>query len=333
MIEVEHLTKRYADHAAVSDLGFRIEPGEVVGFLGPNGAGKSTTLRMLTGYVAPTSGRIRVAGVDAIARPVQARRHLGYLPESVPLYGEMRVYEYLLYRARLKGVKRGGAARRVEAALEMANVEDARTRIVSQLSKGYRSRVGLADALVADPPLLILDEPTAGLDPNQIRQMRELIRGLGGSKTVLLSTHILPEVESTCERVLIIHRGRLVGSGAPATLRTSGSDSQLLVVVTRGDPARMREVLERIPGVRRVSAPGLEEQTGEGPSHCFELDADAGPAVSEGVFREVAAAGLTLSELRRARGSLEDVFARLTTQEQAPPDAAPHGPTTSEAVP
>jgi ABC-2 type transport system ATP-binding protein len=211
VIRVEHLTKRYGERVAVDDVGFDVAPGEVIGFLGPNGAGKSTTLRMITGYLSPNDGRIRIGDVDAVADPVKARRLIGYMPESVPLYRELRVDEYLRYRARLKGVARRQVDARVKESLELANVADVRHRIIGQLSKGYRSRVGLADALVADPPVLILDEPTAGLDPNQIRQVRDLVRSLSGRKTVLLSTHILPEVESTCGRVLIIHRGRIVG--------------------------------------------------------------------------------------------------------------------------
>jgi ABC-2 type transport system ATP-binding protein len=232
VIEVEALSRRYGSRWAVSDVSFRVTKGEIVGFLGPNGAGKTTTLRMLTGYLAPTSGRIRIDGVDALGRPIAARERLGYLPEGVPLYREMRVYEYLRHRAALKGVREVSAA--IDRSLELAGVSDARKRIIGQLSKGYRQRVGLADALIADPPILILDEPTSGLDPNQVRQFRELVRGFRETKTVLLSTHILPEVEAVCDRVIIIHAGRKVADLAPgegerrledvfATLTTSGS--------------------------------------------------------------------------------------------------------------
>ena len=208
MIEVDALSKRYGSRLAVSDLSFRVEPGEIVGFLGPNGAGKTTTLRMLTGYLAPTGGRIRIDGIDAVGNSIQARTRLGYMPERVPLYGEMRVYEYLRHRASLKRVPEVRFS--VDRALDFAGVADAKNRIIGQLSKGYRQRVGLAEALIADPPLLILDEPTSGLDPNQVRQFRELVRGFGGSKTVFVSTHILSEVQAVCDRVIIIREGKKV---------------------------------------------------------------------------------------------------------------------------
>ncbi|HET6332922.1 MAG TPA: ATP-binding cassette domain-containing protein, partial [Polyangiales bacterium] len=243
VIEVENLTKKYGDRTAVNDINFAVKKGEVIGFLGPNGAGKSTTLRMLTGYLTPSAGRIRVGGVDAVKDPIAARRFIGYMPESVPLYREMRVEEYLRYRARLKGVPRGQVKQRVNASLELATITDVRYRIIGQLSKGYRSRVGLADALVADPPVLVLDEPTAGLDPNQIRQVRDLIRGMAGEKTVLLSTHILPEVESTCGRVLIINKGHLVGEGTPGSLRGSRSGGHMLVVEARGSREQLSNTL------------------------------------------------------------------------------------------
>lgn len=208
MIEVDALSKRYGTQLAVNEVSFRVERGEIVGFLGPNGAGKTTTLRMLTGYLAPTAGKIRIEGIDAVRSSLRARTRLGYMPEGVPLYREMRVHEYLRHRAALKNVSEARAA--VDRALVLAGVTDVKNRIVGQLSKGYRQRVGLAEALIADPPLLILDEPTSGLDPNQVRQFRELVRGFGGSKTVFLSTHILSEVQAVCDRVIIIREGRKV---------------------------------------------------------------------------------------------------------------------------
>jgi ABC-2 type transport system ATP-binding protein len=313
VIRVEHLTKRYGERVAVDDISFNVEPGEVIGFLGPNGAGKSTTLRMITGYLSPNDGRIRIGDVDAVTDPVRARRLIGYMPESVPLYRELRVEEYLRYRARLKGVSRRQIAERVTKSLELANVADVRHRIIGQLSKGYRSRVGLADALVADPPLLILDEPTAGLDPNQIRQVRDLIRGLAGQKTVLLSTHILPEVESTCGRVLIIHRGRIVGEGEPGRLRIASEGGQLLTLEGRGERARFEQVLSGTAGVRRIA-----EVTVLSPEPAIvrlKLEVDDGDRVAEAVFSALAQAGLVLRELRREQTSLEDVFAKLTTRE------------------
>jgi ABC-2 type transport system ATP-binding protein len=300
----------------------------VIGFLGPNGAGKSTTLRMLTGYLMPNAGRIVIGDVDALADPVAARRLIGYLPESVPLYRELRVEEYLRFRARLKGVPRKQLKDRVRIALELANVMDVRDRIIGQLSKGYRSRVGLADALVADPPLLILDEPTAGLDPNQIRQVRDLIRSMAGSKTVLLSTHILPEVESTCGRVVIIHRGRLVGEGEPGRLRLASEGGQLLTVEARGERERVEAVLRAAPGVRGVIETTVLQP--DPPIVRLKLDADAGE-VAEAVFKAAAAANLTLRELRREQTSLEDVFTKLTTRDAAADaDALPSPPAGAE---
>ena len=332
MLSVDQLTKRYGDRTAVRDVTFSVEKGEIVGFLGPNGAGKTTTLRMITGFLAPTAGAVHVGGVDALADPLRARSQIGYMPEGVPLYPEMRVSEYLRYRARLKGVPRGAVKKRVGEALEMAGVTDARERIIGQLSKGYRQRVGLADALVADPPLLILDEPTSGLDPNQMRSVRELVRGFAGKKTVFLSTHILPEVEATCTRVVIIHDGRVVGEGPPETLR-GGEEGQVVTLVGRGDRTKLREVLEKVEGVREVLAFGAaraavgaarEGGSGSATDEVSEarLRTDPSPEVVERVFRAVADAGLVLRELGRESAKLEDVFARLTTAEQEPEEAS-----------
>ena len=315
MIEVENLTKQYGDRTAVNGISFAVKKGEIIGFLGPNGAGKSTTLRMLTGYLQPTEGAIRVAGVDAVRDPIAARRAIGYLPEAVPLYREMRVNEYLRYRARLKGVARSQVSARVDHVLGLANIADVKHRIIGQLSKGYRSRVGLADAIVADPPLLVLDEPTAGLDPNQIRQVRDLIRSMAGEKTVLLSTHILPEVESTCSRVLIINKGRLVGEGAPSSLRAAEQGAQVLVLEARGARAAVEPLALAVVGVRRVlDAESLE---GEPAPLCrLRLEIE-GPAVAEALSLALARAGHALRELRREQTSLEDVFAMLTTRDRA----------------
>lgn len=329
MIDVEHLTKTYGDRVVVDDIGFRVEKGEIVGFLGPNGAGKSTTLRMLTGYLVPNDGRIRIAGVDAVADPVSARRSIGYMPESVPLYPEMRVGEYLRYRAELKGIRGGQLSKCVDAALEKARVADVRSRIIGQLSKGYRSRVGLADALVADPQLLILDEPTAGLDPNQIRQVRDLIRSMAGEKTVLVSTHILPEVESTCSRVLIINKGRLVGEGTPDTLRTTSEGGQVLVLLARSQRSQMVSVAEEVEGVRRV----LDAETPADGFARLRLEVDSGET-TEALFMAFAKAGLPLRELHREQTSLEDVFTNLTTREgEGSPDTVEVPETPLDAEP
>jgi ABC-2 type transport system ATP-binding protein len=317
VIEVENLTKKYGDRTAVNGIAFSVRKGEIIGFLGPNGAGKSTTLRMLTGYLQPTEGAIRVGGVDAVRDPIGARRFIGYLPESVPLYREMRVREYLSYRARLKGVPRAKVKARVDAVLGMAIIGDVRERIIGQLSKGYRSRVGLADALVADPPLLVLDEPTAGLDPNQIRQVRDLIRSMANEKTVMLSTHILPEVESTCSRVLIINQGRLVGEGAPGELRGQEQGGQVLVLEARGARAAVEGIVSGANGVRRV----IDCQALEGELFRFRLEV-SDPAVAEALSLQLARSGYALRELHREQTSLEDVFAKLTTHDRSEPEAA-----------
>jgi ABC-2 type transport system ATP-binding protein len=237
MIEVEALSRRYGSRIAVDDVSFRVEPGEIVGFLGPNGAGKTTTLRMLTGYLAPTSGDIRIDGIDAVTNSIRARERIGYMPEGVPLYSEMRAYEYLRHRGAIKSV--ANLAEAVDRSLELAGVADARTRILGQLSKGYRQRVGLAEALIADPPILILDEPTSGLDPNQVRRFRELVRGFSGKKTVLLSTHILSEVEAVCDRVIIIREGKKVADLVPGDSDTSLEDvfAKLTTAAATEDPS------------------------------------------------------------------------------------------------
>ncbi len=236
MIEVQSLTRRFGSRLAVNGISFRVDRGETVGFLGPNGAGKTTTLRMLTGYLTPSSGEVRIDGIDAVRSSLEARRRLGYMPEGVPLYREMRVHEYLRHRSALKKV--GNAAAAVDRSLELAGVADARRRIIGQLSKGYRQRVGLAEALLADPPILILDEPTSGLDPNQVRQFRDLVRSFSGEKTVLLSTHILSEVEAVCDRVIIIREGEKVADLATADSKTSIEEvfAELTAGSTREDP-------------------------------------------------------------------------------------------------
>ncbi len=314
MIEVEHLSKSYGARMAVSDLSFSVRKGEVVGFLGPNGAGKSTTLRMLTGFLPPSAGRIRIDGVDMLSQSVEAKKRIGYMPEACPLYLEMRVDEYLRYRAELKGVPRKKIVERVGSALEMASVKEVATRIIGQLSKGTRQRVGVADALVADPPLLVLDEPTAGLDPNQIRQVRDVVKSLAGHKTVLLSTHILPEVEASCSRVIIIHRGRLVREGAPGEIRAASSGGTRIVSVTsKSDESALVVALRSIEGVRDVIVRDRFSGT-------LRVDVHAGDAddLGERVFAAVANAGLRLSSLRDAEGtSLEDVFSSLTTTDHA----------------
>lgn len=318
VLRVRGLSKRFGGHLAVSEVSFEVAEGSIVGFLGPNGAGKSTTLRMITGFLAPTAGEVFVGDVDALVQPKEARRRFGYMPERVPLYEEMRVREYLRYRAELKGVPRVQRRAGVDKALALAEVEDVADRIIAHLSKGYRQRVGLADALVSDPPLLILDEPSSGLDPNQIRHVRELITNLAGQKTIFLSTHILSEVEATCERVVIIDRGKLVGEGRTEELRARFAGRQhVRLQVPRAEIARdaLHERLAELAHVDEVEVRpgtlGIEE------TWIVELQAGSGAAVLRAIFESLVGAGLVLYELSPEQGSLEDVFAALTVDTRA----------------
>jgi len=320
MIEVQNLTKRYPTQVAVSDVTFSVREGEILGFLGPNGAGKTTTMRVLTGFLPPSSGTARIAGHDIVRESRQARASLGYLPESAALYGEMRVREYLRFRARLEGVTGPEVNRRVDDAIGRCLIEEVADRKVENLSKGYRQRTALAGALVHRPPVLILDEPTVGLDPAQIIRIRETIRALGRERAVLLSTHILPEVDAVCDRVLIIDRGRIVAEGTPEELRRKLAGTPTLRVAFRGDvPAAA--ALEALSGVTSV-----EDVPAEGETrlrvHCA-LDAD----LAEDVFRLAVEKGWVLRELSRETVSLEDVFVRLTHRDVAvsAPEETPAG--------
>src|SRR3954462_13933678 len=298
MIKVEHLTKRYAGHTAIKDLSFEVGQGEIMGFLGPNGAGKSTTMRILASFMPPTSGRVSIAGYDIFEQSLQARAHLGYMPENVPLYNDMRVTEYLDYRAALKAVPRRRIAERVGDVKELCGLKDVERKLIGALSKGYRQRVGLADALVHEPDLLILDEPTSGLDPNQIRQVRDLIRNLGKQHTILLSTHILPEVEMTCSRVIIINRGRIEACDTPENLlgriRTAGG---VVVEAKVGNDDGAAE-LKKISGVRDVSG------STDGDWQVFALRVEANTDVREEVFRLASDRRWALRELTQRAAAL-----------------------------
>lgn len=310
MICARNITKRFDGLTAVDRVSFEVARGEVVGLLGPNGAGKTTLLRMLTGYLAPSVGELTVAGYPVTASSLEVRQRIGYLPEACPLYPEMRVDEYLIYRAALKRVPRAMIRKRVDGVRERCGLADAGRRIIGKLSKGYRQRVGLADALVHDPDLLILDEPTSGLDPNQIREVRTLIGSLAERHTILLSTHILPEVEATCRRVLIMDRGRMVFSDTADSLRKRGEVVTRIVFEVRAPGESVRAELTRF-------APGAElslREIGEGwiagaLETCAE--GDFRPAV----FEAAARCGWSLRELRREQESLEEVFVSLTTRE------------------
>jgi ABC-2 type transport system ATP-binding protein len=308
MIAVENLTKDYAGFRAVQGISFSVQKGEIVGFLGPNGAGKTTTMRVLAGYLPPTGGRVAVAGHDIVSESLEARRHVGYMPENVPLYTDLRVNEYLSYRARLKGVKRSKVRERVEAVNRLCHLDDVKQKIIGNLSKGYRQRVGLADALVHEPDLLILDEPTIGLDPHQIRSVRDLIRSLGEHYTILLSSHILSEVEAVCTRVLILHRGRIEAADTPenlARLVQGGGAGVRLEVSCR--PAEGEREFARLPDVESVHC--RAEQDGWS---VFEIASKAGRDIRDGIFSVVQKQNWRLREMSRLRASLEDIFVELT---------------------
>ena len=310
MIKVEHLTKRFAGCVAVDDASFTVERGEIVGLLGPNGAGKTTTMRILTCFFPASAGRVTIAGLDIFTESLEVRRRIGYMPENVPLYPEMRVDEYLRFRARLKGVPGRRVNRRVAEVKELCGLEDVGLRIIGQLSKGYRQRTGLAEALVHDPELLILDEPTIGLDPNQIRQVRGLIRELAQRHTILLSSHILPEVEMTCGRVLILKAGRIVASDTPGNLHGRLQGLATVVVEMRGPAGEMEARLKGLAGVGHVRG---ESAGGDWMRYTLECARDRDPRPE--VFTAAASAGWTIRELRSEAGSLEDVFVSLTRGE------------------
>ncbi len=306
MIKVENLTKRYAGQAAIRDLNFEVGKGEIMGFLGPNGAGKTTTMRILAGFMPATSGRASIAGFDIFEQSLQARTRLGYMPENVPLYSDMRVTEYLDYRAALKGVPHRRIAERVGDVKELCGVKDVEKKIIGALSKGYRQRVGLADALLHEPDLLILDEPTIGLDPNQIRQVRELIKNLGRQHTILLSTHILPEVEMTCSRVIIIHKGRIEACDTPENLLGKLRQAGGVVLEAKVGKDNGAEELKKISAVREVTTDV------DGEWNVFSLRVESGADVREEVFRLATARHWTVRELTQRRATLEDVFVEIT---------------------
>jgi ABC-2 type transport system ATP-binding protein len=310
MIEAQELTRKYGDFTAVAGVSFAVPEGEIVGILGPNGAGKTTTIRMITGFLPPTSGRVTLGGKDLFGDSVAVRREIGYLPESVALYPEMRVEEYLDYRGRLEGMERGAIRTRLGETLERCLLTEVRRQVIGTLSKGYRQRVGLAAAILHDPKMLVLDEPTVGLDPKQIVAIRELIRELGEKHTLLLSTHILPEVELLCSRVLIIDRGRIVAEGSPQNLRERFQGKAVVTVEFSGEASGAADALGQIEGVAAVSS----EDDGAS-KFALECAASADPRAA--IFRLAVERGWTLVGLAAERASLEDVFVRLTTRDEA----------------
>ncbi len=328
MIRVSHVTKRYGAHTAVDNVSFEVGKGEVLGFLGPNGAGKSTTLRILAGFLGPTSGTVTIDGHDASSDSIEARRRIGYMPEAVPLYPEMRVIEYLRFRAELKRVPRAMRSTWIDDAMAKAAVDEVAHKRIEHLSKGYRQRVGIADAIVARPPIVILDEPTAGLDPNQIRDVRQLVRDLRREHTVVLSTHILSEVEACATRVLLIHRGKIVAEGPTAEIRGLRG-GRAVDLTLRADAAVAEKALSSVEGVAAVAPVGATERDpaggGSAVSRIRVTFAEPSPGATleargltvERCAAALVAAGIGIREIRPAGGSLEEVFASLTQESPA----------------
>ncbi len=308
VVKVKGLTKRFNGTAAVRDISFEVGSGEIVGFLGPNGAGKTTTMRMLCCYLPVTSGSVEIAGYDILSHPVEVRRNVGYLPENVPLYDELRVREYLSYRGSLKGLKGKKLKSRISDCLEACDLEDVRKSIIGKLSRGYRQRVGLADALLAEPRLLILDEPTIGLDPNQIRRIRNQIRSLAPDHSVLLSSHILHEVETTCQRVLIIDEGQIVASGPPDRLISMLKGSPHLNLEAKGPAQEIERQLGEIKGIKTV------KKEREGDWSYFTCECEKASDPRQEVFRAISERGWILREMIMEKPNLEDVFVAMTTE-------------------
>lgn len=315
MIEVEHLHKMYGSTAAIRDVTFRVEPGEILGFLGPNGAGKTTTMRILAGYLPATSGTARVANFDVYTDSMAVRQRIGYLPEHPPLYLDMTVAGYLQFVSRIKGLPAGDRPQRVKLAIERCGLTGKESVLIRKLSKGYRQRVGLAQAIVHNPPVIILDEPTVGLDPRQNSEVRGLIRDLAGEHTIILSTHILPEVSVTCNRVAIINQGQIVATDSPEALMTRVMGDLRYEVEVRGEAEGVQQQLQMVPGVERVEPLAVEDNHRD---RCrFRVVTQASRDPGEAIAARLVQAGLGLYELRRQRASLEDVFLNLTTEEPA----------------
>ena len=316
MIEVQHLSKKYGPFTAVDDVSFRAESGETLGFLGPNGAGKTTTMRIITGYMPATEGKASVAGYDVFDQPLEAKRRTGYLPESPPLYPDMTVREYLRFVAKIKGV-RSHVDDRVAAVMKKTWVADMANRQCGRLSKGYKQRVGLAQALIHEPEVLVLDEPTAGLDPKQIIETRQLIRDLANNHTIILSTHILPEVAQTCQKVVIINKGKVVAIDTPHALTERLHGAVTMFVEAEGPAADIQQALQSVSGVVRVN---IAETRGDLAS--FNVDSEIGADVRRELATAVVRGGWALLELRPMRMSLEDIFLSLTTEEAPAAEAA-----------
>jgi ABC-2 type transport system ATP-binding protein len=312
VIEVDHLTKRFGAVKAVDNITFQVEKGEILGFLGPNGAGKTTTMRVLTGFMPATEGTARVCGFDVFEKPLEVKRRIGYLPENPPLYTEMSVDSYLDFVARIKGVDARERKKRIEEVKGRVSIGEYSTTLVKNLSKGYKQRLGLAQALIHDPEVLILDEPTIGLDPNQIIEVRELIKNLSGSHTIILSTHILPEVSMTCQRVVIIAQGRIVAVDTPENLTRQLQGTEKVRLEVKGPESVVKEKIKEIEGVMRIESKRLE-----GDEACsFIVETELKKDIRSKIARKIVDNGYDLLELRTIGMSLEDVFLQLTTKEE-----------------
>lgn len=320
MISVEHLSKTYGSTSAITDVTFDVEPGEILGFLGPNGAGKTTTMRILAGYLPATSGTARIAGFDVHDNSLLVRQRIGYLPETPPLYPEMTVEGFLYFVARIKGVSAGDRATKITAAIERCNLQEKRHVIIRKLSKGYRQRVGIAQAIVHDPPAIILDEPTVGLDPRQIIEVRNLIKSLAGSHTIIISTHILPEVSMTCSRVAIINGGKVVATDTPDNLMNQLTKGSGYEIEIEGEAALAKQVLQNVAGVsfvESISAVGMHSQTSLKENRAYlRVISQPGTEPGKDIAATLIETGFGLLEMRRVNATLEDVFLQLTTEEK-----------------
>jgi ABC-2 type transport system ATP-binding protein len=312
VITVENLTKRYATKTAIEGMSFQVEKGEILGFLGPNGAGKTTTMRIITGFMPASDGTVRVDGFDVFDNPLDVRRRIGYLPENPPLYLEMTVTGYLRFVAKIKGVPGENIDADINRAMEKVNITDVKDRIIAKLSKGYKQRVGIAQALLNDPPVLILDEPTIGLDPKQIHEVRELIKDLAGKHTIVLSTHFLPEVEQTCHRVIIIDRGKIVAVDTPQNLRSQVQGGERITIEVQGPESEILSKLKAMSGVVEVQK--VSDSDGR---HRLQVEGQLHKDIRSDLARMIVQNGWGLYELQSASMSLEDIFLKLTTAEES----------------
>lgn len=314
MIEVENLSKKYANHLAINDVSFNVPKGEILGFLGPNGAGKSTTMRIITGFLSPTSGKVRVGGLDIMDKYLEARKKIGYLPERPPLYPDMTVISYLDFVGKIKGLKnKNQRKKRLEEILEICWIKDVKDKLISKLSKGYQQRVGLAQAIIHDPEVIILDEPTIGLDPKQINETRKLIKSLGGKHTIILSTHILPEVSMTCDRVLIINKGKVVVEDTPEGLVSQLKGSERIHIQVRGPSDEIKTKIQSIEGIIKVS---VDKNKGNEEINSYTIESIKGKDLREKIATTIVNNNWGLLELKPIGVSLEDVFLHVITQEE-----------------